>query len=186
MDTSYAKQGNRWIVTEYSTPGYPNTMEAFSEMHASLAEGARGLVINELMASNRTTITDEDGDYPDWIELYNGSSLPIDLSNYALSDNETKPLRWRFPKGAVIQPGEYYLLFASGKNRPGGDGLHPHTNFRLAAEGETVTLRDIYQQTVDQVTYDNLASDTSWGRVSRTGSAFQVFRSPTPGLPNMP
>lgn len=119
-----------------------------------------------------------------WIELYNGGSLPIDLFNYAIRDNETKPLRWRFPKGEVIHPGEYYLLFASGKNKPGGDDLHPHTDFRLAAEGETVTLYDIYQQVIDRVAYDNLASDTSWGRVSNTGSDFQVFRSPTPGMPN--
>jgi len=69
MDTSYARQGDQWVVAEYPTPGHPNTMEAFSEMHGSLVEGAKGLVINELMASNHTTIADEDGDYPDWTRV---------------------------------------------------------------------------------------------------------------------
>ena len=188
-DISYAKQAGEWVMTEYATPGYPNTLEAYAEMRESVRGHADGLVINELQASNLSTITDEDGDYSDWIELYNGGTLPIDLSYYAITDDETKPLKLRFPSGAVIAPGEYYLLFASGKNRPGGPvtdgGLnHPHTNFKLGAERETVTLCDIYRQVIDKVAYENLGADTSWGRIPGTGSQFQVYQAPTPGLPN--
>ena len=43
---------------------------------------SEGLVINEYMSSNGSTLYDEDGDTPDWIELYNASADIIDLYNY--------------------------------------------------------------------------------------------------------
>lgn len=183
-DTSYAMMDGKWQITEMYTPGYANTPEAFEQMRASTVASAGGLVINELQASNIATIADEDGDYSDWIEIHNGTAFPIDLSNYALSDDRMKPVKWRFPKGAAIGPGEYYLVFASGKNRPGDGDLHPHTNFSLSAEGETVTLCDIYAQVIDQVAYDNLPDDTSWGRVPGLEYTFKVINAPTPRLPN--
>lgn len=183
-DTSYAKIDGKWQLTEMHTPGYPNTQEAFEQMRQNTVAPAGGLVINELQAANITTIADEDGEYSDWIEIYNGTALPIDLSNYALSNDPTKLVKWRFPKGATIGPGEYYFVFASKKDRPGGDGLYPHTNFKLAAEGATVTLCDIYAQVIDRVTYDNLREDTSWGRVPGLEYTMKVFTAPTPGRPN--
>lgn len=183
-DISYAKIDGKWELTELNTPGYPNTQEAYAQMRQSTVASANGLVINEIQASNVSTIADEDGDYSDWIEIYNGGALPVDLSNYALSDDLTKLVKWRFPKGAVIGPGEYYLVFASKKDRPGGGDLFPHTNFGLAAERETVVLCDVYGQIIDQVSYENLAKDTSWGRVPGLEYAFQVYQSPTPKLSN--
>ncbi|MDR4989243.1 MAG: hypothetical protein RG741_10445, partial [Bacteroidales bacterium] len=49
--------------------------------HAS----AQQLVINEMMASNATTIVDEDGDYEDWVELYNAGNEVINLFGWGLS-----------------------------------------------------------------------------------------------------
>ena len=43
--------------------------------------------INELVASN-SIIFDEDGDTPDWIELYNYGSTPVSLINWSISDEE--------------------------------------------------------------------------------------------------
>ncbi len=183
-DTSYALTASGWIITEQSTPGYPNTQEGYDAMHSVALVSANGLVLNELCASNRTTLQDEDGEFSDWIELYNGGTLPIKLSSYALSDDETEPIKWRFPQDAVIHPGEYYVVFASGKNRTGGDGKYPHTNFKLAAEGETVILSDILAQTIDRVTYDNLGKDVSWGRVVGLDHTWQVYNQPTPGMAN--
>ncbi len=183
-DTSYARDGEKWFITEKFTPGYPNTQEGYDAFHQAFAAPATGLVLNELVASNVTTLMDEDGDFSDWIELYNGGSLPIDLSNYALSDDATNPVKWRFPSGATIKPGEYYVVFASGKNRPGTGTTLPHTNFSLAAEGETVVLSTILSQVIDQVTYDNLGKDESYGRVPGLEYTWQVYKNPTPNLPN--
>lgn len=73
--------------------------------------------INEVMASNEDTIADEDGEYVDWIELYNYGELPIDLSEWGLSDSYNNPFKWSFPRGTVIEPGEYLIVWASGKDR---------------------------------------------------------------------
>ena len=47
-----------------------------------------GLVINEIMASNTISVSDQDGEYDDWVELYNGNSFSLNLNGYYLSDNE--------------------------------------------------------------------------------------------------
>ena len=76
---------------------------------------AQNIVINELMSSNLSTITDEDGDFSDWIELYNAGGTRLRLFNYSLTDNFSDTLKWIFPD-ISIAPNEYLMLFASGKN----------------------------------------------------------------------
>ena len=73
------------------------------------------LVINEGSNKNYPTILDEDGDYEDWIEIYNAGPTAIDLFNYSLSDNSI-PGEWSFPH-QIIQPSEYIIVFCSGKDR---------------------------------------------------------------------
>ena len=77
---------------------------------------SQDLVINEMMASNSATLADNDGDYPDWLELYNNSEHPISLDGYGLSDRPEQPFRWRLP-AISIQPHDYLLIFASGKDQ---------------------------------------------------------------------
>ena len=73
--------------------------------------------INEVMASNRDTLADEDGDYEDWIELYNYGTEPVDLSGWGLSDSYGNPFKWTFPEGVTLWPGMHMLVWASGKDR---------------------------------------------------------------------
>lgn len=74
------------------------------------------VAINEVMASNASTIADEDGDYQDWIELYNYGEEPVNLEGFGLSDNSNNPFKWVFPN-VTIEPGQYLLVWASGKDR---------------------------------------------------------------------
>ncbi len=78
------------------------------------------VIINEVSASNSSTIYDEDGDAPDWIELLNITSEPIQLSDYFISDKANDPFLFQLP-GVTLQPDEHALLFASDKNRAGGE-----------------------------------------------------------------
>ena len=80
------------------------------------AARANGVVISELMPINRTTLPDEDGDFPDWIEIHNPTDQPVNLLNYGLTDDSAAPFKWRFPEH-VLGPGERTLVFASGKDR---------------------------------------------------------------------
>ncbi len=74
------------------------------------------IVINEVSNANNSQISDEDGDYEDWIEIYNAGSQTEDLSQYALSDDKDVPLKWIFPQ-IYLEPGNFILVFASGKDR---------------------------------------------------------------------
>lgn len=94
------------------------------------------VVISEFMASNTTTLFDENGEASDWIELWNRSSEPVDLVGWHLADSGAT---WTFPT-TVIAPGEYLVVFASDKNRLTGPNLH--TNFKLSAGGEYLALTD--------------------------------------------
>ncbi len=74
------------------------------------------VVINEGSNRNYTTIHDEDGQYPDWIELYNSGSDTVQLYGYSLTDDPTNPSKWIFPN-VTLAPGQYKIVFCSGKDR---------------------------------------------------------------------
>jgi hypothetical protein len=72
--------------------------------------------INEVMSSNGGVVKDSDGDTPDWIEFYNSGTSTVNLNGYGLSDTKGEPFKWIFPD-FTVKPGEYLLVFASGKDR---------------------------------------------------------------------
>ncbi|MBI2968574.1 MAG: CotH kinase family protein [Bacteroidetes bacterium] len=78
--------------------------------------GACQVVVNEICSRNGNIIQDEEGDFEDWIELFNGSGSDINLQNYSITDDSTQPQMWIFPD-ATIKSNGLLTLFASGKNR---------------------------------------------------------------------
>ena len=74
------------------------------------------LVINEGSNRNYAAIADENGDYPDWIEIYNTTADSLSLFGYSLSDNESEPSKWTFPN-VKLPPNEFKTVFCSGKDR---------------------------------------------------------------------
>lgn len=139
----------------------------------------QNLVINEIMASNRNTVQDENGDAADWIELYNGGTQAVDLSGYSLSDDTLNVRKWSVNEGS-IPAGGYQLIFASDKDRR-ADILH--ANFKLSASGETLLLSDPSGTVIDRVAIPVSAADISYGRIA-DGTATWVFQQPTPGTAN--
>jgi len=69
-----------------------------------------------LLARNNNPLADEDGDYEDWIELYNPTIHPINLEGYTLTDNPHNSPKWAFPE-VTIQPKRFLLIWASNKDR---------------------------------------------------------------------
>ncbi len=96
------------------------------------------LIINEFMALNESILEDEDGDFSDWIEIYNASSNPVLLENWFLTDDPDDLKKWDFPELA-LPANQYLLVFASGKNRNNVEGFL-HVNFRLDSDGEYLAL----------------------------------------------
>lgn len=74
------------------------------------------VIINEGSNRNYLAFADEDGEYPDWIELCNTTTDTINLYNYSISDNENNPDKWLLPF-VKIAPGEFKTVFCSGKDR---------------------------------------------------------------------
>ncbi|MDR3086134.1 MAG: lamin tail domain-containing protein [Christensenellaceae bacterium] len=180
---SYALIDEVWTETGLYSPGFSND-EAGHAAYLSSYDKRSGSVlkINEVLSSNVTIIQDEEGLYPDFIELINLGGETIDLSGYALSDQAGERMRWRFPSGQIA-PGEVLLVFASGKDQ--ADATSFHTNFAVAAKGESVFLCDPAGNVLDSVDVPDLKDDFSYARAPGGGD-FAVCRVPTPGLPNTP
>ena len=141
---------------------------------------AQSVVINEVMTSNNTIYADEDGDHKDWIELYNNGGTAIDLSGYYLSDDTLEFDQWQFPS-VELQPGEFVVVFASGKNRYGNV---LHTNFSLKSSGETVLLSDPQGNRIDLLQAVTLLTDNSYGRLRDGQDQWFYIHQPTPGSSN--
>jgi hypothetical protein len=105
---------------------------------ASFSAALGQVAISEFMASNGLTLADEDGDYPDWIELYNGGEAAVNLNGWYLTDSASNLAKWRIP-AVSIAPKGFLVVFASGKDR-GVAGAPLHTSFSLTAAGEYLAL----------------------------------------------
>ena len=73
------------------------------------------VIINEVSSSNKNILQDNNGEYSDWIELYNISTDTVNLDGYAISDDIKELDKYILPD-LSIAPGEYLIIFASGKN----------------------------------------------------------------------
>ena len=99
---------------------------------------AQSLVISEFMASNQDSLTDEDGETEDWIEILNPGKTAVRLDGWFLTDDQATLNKWPFPD-LTLDPGEHLLVFASSKNRFDPEG-ELHTNFKLTSSGEYLAL----------------------------------------------
>ena len=104
----------------------------------SAASAPAQVIISEFMADNKKTLADEDGLYSDWIELYNTSAFPVNLSGWALTDDPAHQKTWLFPATNLTARG-FLVVFASGNNRS-VPGLPLHTDFSLKASGDYLAL----------------------------------------------
>ena len=141
------------------------------------------VVVNEVMASNGETVADPQGEYDDWIELYNTTARDIDLSGMYLSDDADDPKKWQFPGGVTIEA-EGYLLIWADKDTEDSPGLH--ADFKLSADGESVVLSDTDDNgnaVIDAVDFPALAQDQSYARVPEGTGPFVITSHVSPMAP---
>ncbi len=144
------------------------------------------VVINELSAANFQGggFIDNFGDYEDWLELYNTSGTPVDLSGFYLSDNELEPMKWAIPAGINIAGNGFLRFWCSGRDIQTLPNLH--TNFKITqAKQEGAVLSNPGGIIVDS--YLLLTANQrghSRGRTTDGGNTWSIFTTPTPGNPN--
>jgi len=132
------------------------------------------VVVNEIMATNESTLADQDGEFDDWIELYNNSADPVDLSGWHLTDNFSNLAKWTFPDGTTI-PGNGYLIVWADED---GSQSGLHANFKLSGSGENVYLLDADQRIGQGVEFGEQETDMGYARVPN-GTGDFVVKTPT-------
>jgi hypothetical protein len=153
-------------------------------MLPSLA-ASQSVFISEILVGNDRGYCDSFGDDPDWIELFNPSDKPVDLSGWALTDDPGESLqRWLFPKGTVLAPRSYLVVFVRNKKARDSTPKELHANFRLDARvGEVIVLLNPSKVEVHRIRFGVQARDVSLGTSDRLEPATPQ-KWPTPGVAN--
>jgi hypothetical protein len=144
---------------------FPNGSGSFTKMVPSYSGPnfngeSFNVVINEYMATNSETASDEFGESNDWIEIYNNSNNAVNLSAYMLSDDHNEPAKFTFPSGTSIGANQYLIVWAD--NEPFQGTFH--ADFALSATGEELILSRPDTSTVDFFAFGEQATDVSEGR----------------------
>lgn len=145
--------------------------------------GYAQIVVNEIMASNSTTIKDNTGAYSDWIEIYNVGNTAVDLNNYFLSDNPDKLDKFQLKSSTgsfQIGPKGFLLIWCSGFTSRGEN----HASFSLSAESETIILSNPELKIVNQVDFKDQRKDISFGRTIDAGTDLRYFQVASPNKTN--
>jgi hypothetical protein len=163
-----------------SSPGRTNTVMITLPAFPSLW-------LNELQADNLTGITNRAGQRTAWLELYNPSTNVVLLTGLYLANSYTNLTAWAFPAGAVINPGEFKVIFADGQTNL-STAAELHTSFTLPGGNGSLALSRLYNnqsQVLDYIDYADVPPDWSYGSFP-DGQSFvrQAFFQPTPGGTN--
>lgn len=170
-----------YIYAENSTIGKFSPQRAEHEFHTINAVGR--LVINEFMADNDGVIADQNGDYEDWLEIYNNSSDSIFLGDYYLTDDVEDPTQWKMPD-EFIAAGGFKLIWASDDTTKGSD----HATFKLSKSGEELGLffdNGTSLDTVDYISFGAQTTDESYGRSYDASPDWIFFTTSTPNASNI-
>ncbi|MCL2695346.1 MAG: lamin tail domain-containing protein [Clostridiales bacterium] len=187
-----APAGHEWKEMPPS-PGFANTPEGIAAFAASRESGGaaqvilphNGVYISEFMASNKMTLKAPDGSVNDWIELYNTTDRPVDLSGCGLSNDPDKPYKFTFPEGALIEPYGFLLVYRTARSV---EGFYCFS-FGISKQGGTLVLTDRGGTILDKVTFGPQKADCSMirsmeGRDFDPAAAFEETGQPSPGFAN--
>ncbi len=139
------------------------------------------LYINEFLADNAATNTDENDEYDDWVEIYNPSSSAVDIGGMYLTDDLNNKTKYKIdetkPDSTTIPAGGFLIIWLDGQDNQGV----LHANFALSKDGEDIALfgSDGYTP-VDSYTFGIQATDVSEGRETDGGVSWIKFNIPTP------
>ena len=123
------------------------------------------LYINEFMAKQDAAFPGPQGDYSDWIEIYNAGSEPVMLGGYYLSDKLDDPTAMyqipdAYPDSVTVPAGGFILFYAN----KGEASSVLNLNFKLGSSGEAVGLWTSESVVIDTLTYGEQTENVSYGR----------------------
>ncbi|MBN2842427.1 MAG: lamin tail domain-containing protein, partial [Sedimentisphaerales bacterium] len=164
-DLSLWSQKESWAVSTYAG-GSPGELDE--------ALTGNSIVINEVM-SNPTE------GMPDWVELKNNTSMPINIGGWYLSDSNSDLLKYQIEQGTVVPASGYLVLY---------DEMSFGSSLGLSKFGENLTLSSAvngvltgYQVSED---FDAAPEGVSYGRYQKSDGSFNfvLLLEATPGRAN--
>ncbi len=139
-----------------------------------------GLFINEFMADNETIISDEFGEYDDWVEIYNSNLEAVNMEGLFLTDDPLISDKWQFPS-VEIPANDFLLIWTDDDDEQG----ELHTNFRLNTDGEFIGLYEIDGlMPLDSLSYGVQNEDISFGRFPDGENNWVFMSDPSSGYSN--
>ena len=151
------------------------TVATISEIHTS-----GPIRINEVMSSNRNTLSIADGSTPDWIEVINVTDSSVEIGGYQLAKSANATMVFTFPD-MWLEAGEAVLVYCDSRIRENAlEDLH--APFRISSAGDTLLLFNAEDTAVDTVNIPALSHDQSYVRMDT--ALWQKCETPTPGLAN--
>lgn len=162
-----------YIYAENSDAGIFSPEQAEHEYYKISAkaneEFSDAIAINEVMATNDTTMMDELGEYDDWVELYNTTNQDISLLGYYLTDDNDDIMQWAFPD-TVIKANDYLIVWTDNDEEQGA----LHTNFKLSSDGDKVYLVNSELTIVNTCKFDDQLTDYGYARNPNATGEFLI------------
>jgi hypothetical protein len=145
------------------------------------------LYINEFCAKN-SVIPDENGEFDDWIEIYNAGQDTVNLSGLYMTNLLLEPLAYKIPPArgseTILPPGEFKILWADCQPEDGT----LHLDFNLEKSGGEIAITELVQgkpEILDSVKYTQQYTNYSYGRYGDGTSRWFVLSGMTPGESNL-
>jgi len=165
------------IDSDGLTTRYPRNPETYIIFNYKAADG---LIVNEFMASNTLTISDEAGEFEDWVELFNNTENVLNLSDFSITDKSNNPIKFELPD-SLIQPYSHVIVWLDEDQEQGS----MHANFKLSKSGEFI---GVYNKStfapIDTLSFGPQIDDLSFARLTDAEPTWD-FTKATPGTPNI-
>lgn len=165
----YAENGNAGIFFPQRAE---NEYYNISANYTTITAGQ--VVINEIMAINNSTVQNNNGNYGDWVELYNNSSNTVLLDYLNLSDDASNPVKWQFPSGTSIPPDGFLIVWVDNDT----SSTELHCDFKFSGNGEHAVIAYSNAVIIDSISFPAQTADISWGRYPNGTGTF-IFMPPT-------
>jgi len=146
------------------------------------------VVINEFCTANYTD-WNLSGENEDWVELFNPTAAPVDISGYFLSDNPANPQKWPFPAGSNVPANGYLVVLISGAGDYNPTYLgYRNTNFKITqTAGEPLIFSNTSGSILEQYDLNVIGAfqaNHSYGRTTDGGAAWTIQTNPSQGASN--
>jgi len=168
---------NPYDVMNAAMTGFPQSAtNNIPNAYEELSDAPNGVVINEVSLTGHDVLEDEDGNEPDWFELFNPTNAEIDLNGWQLRDTGSAANWYTFPAQDVWFPGP---LVTPDPNVPDDGVLGVRPRWCRLAPGAYVVLlgRD------DNFATPRQALSVGFRLDDDTGETIRLMR-PNPGQPD--